>query len=385
MNVIDLRSDTVTKPTDEMRRAMYEAEVGDDVYGEDPSINRLQERAAEMLGKEAGLLTASGTMSNLVAALTHCQRGDEIVMGDQAHMFWNESAGASALAGAQVRLVPNDDQGRIDPSDLATAIRPRGNVHMPPTTLVCLENTHNRCSGGVLTPEDTKRVADIAHAAGAKVHLDGARIFNAAVSLEVPASELVKDVDDVSFCLSKALSCPVGSVLCGSKEFIEDALKWRKMVGGGMRQAGVLAAAGLVALDSMVERLADDHANARRLAHGLGQHQRPHPRRRQHPEQHSHLRRGRVPGRSRRTHRRPGPRRRQGLLPRPQLHPDGDPPPHLQRGRGRGPGSRVKGGRRTIPERLGCRCNAEVRRRLPCQLKTKIWAPLAGPYTRTKF
>ncbi len=269
MNVIDLRSDTVTKPTDEMRRAMYEAEVGDDVYGEDPSINRLQERAAEMLGKEAGLLTASGTMSNLVAALTHCQRGDEIVMGDQAHMFWNESAGASALAGAQVRLVPNDDQGRIDPGDLATAIRPRGNVHMPPTTLVCLENTHNRCSGGVLTPEDTKRVADIAHAAGAKVHLDGARIFNAAVSLEVPASELVKDVDDVSFCLSKALSCPVGSVLCGSREFIEDALKWRKMVGGGMRQAGVLAAAGLVALDSMVERLADDHANARRLAQGL--------------------------------------------------------------------------------------------------------------------
>ena len=269
MNVIDLRSDTVTKPTDEMRRAMYEAEVGDDVYGEDPSINQLQERAAELLGKEAGLLMASGTMSNLVAALTYCQRGDEIVMGDQAHMFWNESAGASALAGAQVRLVPNDDQGRIDPADLAAAIRPRGNVHMPPTTLVCLENTHNRCSGGVLTPEDTARVAEVAHAAGAKVHLDGARIFNAAVSLEVPASELVKDVDDVSFCLSKALSCPVGSVLCGSKEFIEDALKWRKMVGGGMRQAGVLAAAGLVALDSMVERLADDHANARRLAQGL--------------------------------------------------------------------------------------------------------------------
>ena len=269
MSQIDLRSDTVTKPTDEMRRAMYEAEVGDDVYGEDPSINLLQERAAAMLGKEAGLLTASGTMSNLVATLTYCHRGDEIVMGDQAHMFWNESAGASALAGAQIRLVPNDDQGRISPEDLAAVIRPRGNIHMPPTTLVCLENTHNRCSGGVMTPEDTKRVADVAHAAGAKVHLDGARIFNAAVSLEVPASELVKDVDDVSFCLSKALSCPVGSVLCGSKEFIEQALKWRKMVGGGMRQAGVLAAAGLVALDSMIERLADDHANANRLAQGL--------------------------------------------------------------------------------------------------------------------
>ena len=266
---IDLRSDTVTQPSDEMRRAMADAEVGDDVYGEDPSINRLQERAADLLGKEAGLLMASGTMSNLVAALTHCQRGDEIVMGDQAHMFWNESAGASALAGAQIRLVPNDSQGRIDPDDLQGAIRPRGNVHMPPTTLVCLENTHNRCSGGVLTPEDTKRVADVAHAAGAQVHLDGARIFNAAVALEVPAKALVEDVDDVSFCLSKGLSCPVGSVLCGSREFIEGAHKWRKMVGGGMRQAGVLAAAGLVALDTMVDRLAEDHANARRLAQGL--------------------------------------------------------------------------------------------------------------------
>ncbi len=266
---IDLRSDTVTQPSDEMRRAMADAEVGDDVYGEDPSINRLQEKAADLLGKEAGLLMASGTMSNLVAALTHCQRGDEIVMGDQAHMFWNESAGASALAGAQIRLVPNDSQGRIDPDDLRGAIRPKGNVHMPPTTLVCLENTHNRCSGGVLTPEDTKRVADVAHAAGAQVHLDGARIFNAAVALEVPAKALVEDVDDVSFCLSKGLSCPVGSVLCGSREFIAGAHKWRKMVGGGMRQAGILAAAGLVALDSMVDRLAEDHANARRLAHGL--------------------------------------------------------------------------------------------------------------------
>lgn len=269
MSVIDLRSDTVTKPTDEMRQAMASAEVGDDVFKEDPSINRLQERAAEMLGKEAGLLMASGTMSNLVAILAHCQRGDEIVMGDQAHIFWNESGGASGLAGVQVRLVHNGPQGEIDSNNLAEAIRPRGNIHTPPTTLICLENTHNRCSGGVLTPQDTKRVADVAHAAGAKVHLDGARLFNAAVSLEVPAKELVKDVDDVSFCLSKALSCPVGSVMCGSQEFIDEALRWRKMVGGGMRQAGVLAAAGLVALDSMVDRLAEDHANARRLAHGL--------------------------------------------------------------------------------------------------------------------
>jgi threonine aldolase len=269
MDVIDLRSDTLTQPTDEMRRAMAEAEVGDDVYGEDPSINQLQERSAELLGKEAGLLMASGTMSNLVAAMTHCQRGDEIIMGDQAHMFWNESGGAATLVGAQVHLVPTSPQGGLDPDDVAAAVRPRGNVHVPPTTLVCLENTHNRCSGGAMTPEDTKRVADVAHAAGAKVHLDGARLFNASVGLEVPVSELVRDVDDVSFCLSKALSCPVGSVLCGSQEFIDGARKWRKMVGGGMRQAGVLAAAGLVALDTMIDRLADDHANARRLAQGL--------------------------------------------------------------------------------------------------------------------
>ena len=269
MAVIDLRSDTVTKPTDEMRRAMAEAEVGDDVFGEDPSINRLQERAAEILGKEAGLFTASGTMSNLIATLTYCHRGDEIIMGDQAHIFWNESAGAAALAGAQPRLVPNDEQGRISPADVEAAIRPKTNIHFPPTTLVCLENTHNRCSGMVLTPEDTKGVADVAHAAGAAVHLDGARIFNAAVALEVPAEELVKDVDDVSFCLSKGLSCPVGSVICGTQEFIDQARRWRKMVGGGMRQAGVLAAAGLVAMDTMIDRLADDHANAKKLAVGL--------------------------------------------------------------------------------------------------------------------
>jgi threonine aldolase len=269
MRVIDLRSDTVTHPTDEMRRAMADAEVGDDVFAEDPSINRLQERAAELLGKEAGLLTPSGTMSNLIAGLTYCHRGDEVVMGDQAHIFWNESAGVAALAGAQLRLIPNGPQGRIEPADLEAVIRPPGNIHFPPTTLVCLENTHNRCGGGVQTPEDTGKVCEVAHAAGASVHLDGARVFNAAVTLEVPPAELVKDVDDVSFCLSKGLSCPVGSVICGSREFIDQARRWRKMVGGGMRQAGVLAAAGLVALDTMIERLAEDHARARQLAAGL--------------------------------------------------------------------------------------------------------------------
>ena len=269
MKLIDLRSDTVTQPTDEMRRAMAAAEVGDDVFGEDPSINELQERAAAVLGKEAGLLTSSGTMSNLISTLAYSSHGDEIVMGDQAHMFWNESAGQAALAGVQTRLVPNDSQGRMDPDDVAAAIRPPGNLHFPRTSMLCLENTHNRCSGGVLTPEDTKAVCDVAHEAGVPVHLDGARIFNAAIALEVPAAELVREVDDLSFCLSKSLSCPVGSVLVGSQEFIDNARRWRKMLGGGMRQAGVLAAAGLVALDTMVDRLAEDHQNARRLAHGL--------------------------------------------------------------------------------------------------------------------
>ena len=269
MKLIDLRSDTVTQPTDEMRRAMAAAEVGDDVFGEDPSINELQERAAAVLGKEAGLLTSSGTMSNLISTLAYSSHGDEIIMGDQAHMFWNESAGQAALAGVQTRLVPNDPQGRLDPEDVAAAIRPSGNLHFPRTSMLCLENTHNRCSGGVLTPEDTKSVCDAAHDAGVPVHLDGARIFNAAIALEVPAAELVREVDDLSFCLSKSLSCPVGSVLVGSREFIDNARRWRKMLGGGMRQAGVLAAAGLVALDTMVDRLAEDHQNARRLAHGL--------------------------------------------------------------------------------------------------------------------
>jgi threonine aldolase len=266
MNVIDLRSDTVTQPTDEMRRAMADAEVGDDGRGEDPTVTRLQEHAAELLGKEAGLFTASGTMGNLVATLTYCHRGDEVILGDQAHIFWSELAGMSALAGAQPRLVPNDSRGRIDPADVEAAIRPDGDL---PTALVCLENTHNRCGGQALTPEDTARVCEVAHAAGASVHLDGARIFNASVALEVPAAALVQDVDDVSFCLSKGLSSPVGSVLCGSQEFTHQARKWRKMVGGSMRQAGVLAAAGLVALDTMVDRLAEDHATARQLAQGL--------------------------------------------------------------------------------------------------------------------
>ena len=271
MKVVDLRSDTVTHPTEAMRRAMADAEVGDDVLGEDPTVNHLEQMTAEMLGKEAALFTASGTMSNLIASLTHCSRGDEVVMGSEAHMFWNEVGGAATLAGVQTRLVPNDDQGRLDPAEVAAAIRPKGNLHYPSTSLVCLENTHNRCNGGVLTEEDTKAVADVAHASGVAVHLDGARIFNAAVCLETPAAELVKDVDDVSFCLSKGLSAPAGSLICGTQDFVDRARKWRKMVGGGMRQAGVLAAAGVVALETMVDRLAEDHAHAHRLADGLAE------------------------------------------------------------------------------------------------------------------
>ena len=268
MRVVDLRSDTVTHPTPEMRQAMAEAEVGDDVYGEDPTLNRLEAMAAEMLGKEAAMFVASGTMGNLVSILTHAQRGDEIIVGDQTHIFRNEAGGASALGGVSYYTLRNDDRGMLDPDEVERAIRPN-NVHFPRTAMVAIENTHNNCGGAVLTPEDTKAIADVAHRHELPLHIDGARIFNAAVSLETPVSELVKDADSVTFCLSKGLSVPIGSIVCGSNEFIERADRWRKMVGGGMRQVGIIAAAGIVALESMVDRLAEDHANARKLAEGL--------------------------------------------------------------------------------------------------------------------
>ncbi|NWF78159.1 MAG: low-specificity L-threonine aldolase [Chloroflexi bacterium] len=270
MKVIDLRSDTITHPTPEMRRAMFEAEVGDDVYGEDPTVNRLEAMAAGIMGKEAALLTPSGTQSNLIAVLTHTHRGDEIIVGDESHILWYEVGGASTLGGVIMRAVPNDSRGRLNPDDIERAIRSK-DIHYPETKLVCLENTHNRCGGAVLTPDYTDEVCDLAHARGLKVHLDGARIFNAAIALGVPASALARNVDSVSFCLSKGLSAPVGSLLCGSKDFIERARKFRKMLGGGMRQAGIIAAAGIVALEAMIERLAEDHANAKRLAQGLAQ------------------------------------------------------------------------------------------------------------------
>jgi len=268
VSAIDLRSDTVTHPTEEMRRAMYQAEVGDDVYGEDPTVNGLEHLAAEMLGKEAALFTSSGTMSNLLAVLAQTRPGDEILLGSEAHMFWYEVGGASALGGVVMRTIANDGHGRMELDEIEGAIRDR-NIHYPPTTLLCLENTHNRCGGAVLTPDYTAAAASLAHRYGLRVHLDGARIFNAAIALGVPAGELARDVDSVGFCLSKGLSAPVGSLLCGPREFVESARKWRKMIGGGMRQAGVIAATGIVALKTMIGRLKEDHDNAQRLAGGL--------------------------------------------------------------------------------------------------------------------
>jgi threonine aldolase len=268
-DIIDLRSDTVTMPPPEMRRAMYEAELGDDVYGEDPTVNRLQERAAEITGKQAAMFVTSGTQGNLVSVLTHCSRGDEIIVGSEAHLLHYEVGGASALAGTQVRTVPNEPDGTMDIQAIAGVIRDRTDVHNPYTRLICLENTQNRCGGVVLGHGYTQAVGALAHANDAYVHLDGARLFNAAVALGIPAAEVAAGADSVTFCASKGLAAPVGSVLCGTRDFIDRAHRWRKVMGGGMRQAGVIAAGALYALDNMVERLADDHRLARTLASAL--------------------------------------------------------------------------------------------------------------------
>lgn len=266
--IIDLRSDTVTHPTPAMREAMAKAEVGDDVYGEDPTVNRLEELAAERMGKQAGLFVASGTMGNLIAVLVHCQRGEEAIMGHLGHTFLFEAGGVSALGGVFVHTLPNQPDGSIALSDLQSAIR-GADIHQPVSRLIILENTHNRCGGTVLDGEYTRRVGELAHRHGLKLHVDGARIFNAAAALQTPVSNLTDSADSVTFCLSKGLCAPVGSVLCGSKEFIAKARRVRKMLGGGMRQAGVLAAAGIVALAEMTERLIEDHHRASRLAEGL--------------------------------------------------------------------------------------------------------------------
>lgn len=267
-NYIDLRSDTLTIPTPAMREAMARAIVGDDVFGEDPTINQLQEMAAQATGKEAGLFVASGTMGNLVSMLTHCQRGEEMILGDQAHMFIYEAGSSAAVGGIHPHTVPNQPDGTLKLGDIESAIR-TDNDHFPTTRLITLENTHNRMGGTVLTAGYIQQVADLAHANHASLHIDGARIFNAAVALGVKVKQLTAPADSITFCLSKGLSAPVGSVLCGSHDFIQLARRRRKMIGGGMRQAGVLAAAGIVALEQMVDRLAEDHANARKLAEAI--------------------------------------------------------------------------------------------------------------------
>jgi len=268
MKTIDLRSDTVTLPSPAMREAIYRAELGDDVFGEDPTVNRIEKLAAERMGKEAALLVASGTMGNLVCVLTHCRRGEEVILGDMSHTFLYEAGGMSALGGVHPHTIANQPDGTMPLDEIAAAIRP-DNVHFPRTRLICLENTHNRCAGSPLTVEYTNAVASLARKRGLLLHLDGARIFNAAVALGVDVKELARAADSVTFCLSKGLAAPVGSVVCGSAEFIAEARRTRKVLGGGMRQAGIIAAAGITALEQMVDRLAEDHKNAKRLAEGI--------------------------------------------------------------------------------------------------------------------
>jgi threonine aldolase len=266
-DIIDLRSDTLTLPTPAMREAMARAEVGDDVWEEDPTVKRLEAMAAERMGQEAGLFVASGTMGNLVSVVSHTRAGQEVVLDLDSHIFNYEVGGSAVIGSVQMRPVKTA-RGFLTPEQVREALRP-ANIHVPPTGLVCLENTHNRHGGTCCTPEEIAAVAAVARGAGVPVHLDGARLFNAAVALGRPARDFARHVDSVTFCVSKGLGAPVGSVVCGSRDFIARARRTRKMVGGGMRQAGVIAAAGIVALETMVDRLAEDHANARRLAVGL--------------------------------------------------------------------------------------------------------------------
>ena len=268
MKIVDLRSDTVTQPTPAMREAMAKAEVGDDVLGEDPTVNRLQQVAAERMGKEAGLFVPSGTMGNLAAVLAHCNRGDEVILGNLSHTFLFEGGGVAALGGVVPHTLPNLPDGKLDLDDIKRAIRP-DDVHQPISRLIVLENTHNRCGGTVLSADYMRQVGDLAKDRQLKLHIDGARIFNAAVASNTPARVLAEPADSITFCLSKGLCAPVGSVLCGSAEFIYRARRIRKQLGGGMRQAGILAAAGLVALNEMVDRLSEDHRRARELANEL--------------------------------------------------------------------------------------------------------------------
>ncbi|ASK62775.1 low-specificity L-threonine aldolase [Virgibacillus phasianinus] len=265
--MIDLRSDTVTKPTKEMRQAAFEAKVGDDVYGEDPTLLELEGTAAEKLGKEAAMFVPSGTQGNQIAVLTHCQPGQEIILEAESHIFYYEGASISAFAGVQPRTIAGN-HGVMDPELVKSAIR-EDDIHMPETGLICLENTHNRAGGAIVPLDNMKEIYQIARANHVPIHLDGARLFNAAVATGIDVKAYAAQTDTVQFCLSKGLGAPVGSIIAGSNEFIKQARKWRKRLGGGLRQAGIIAAPGLVALNTMIDRLAEDHENARYLADGL--------------------------------------------------------------------------------------------------------------------
>jgi len=268
VDVVDFRSDTVTWPTPEMREAMARARVGDDVYGEDPTVNELERLAARRLGKQSGLFVASGTMGNLTAILAHAGRGDEAIVGHDAHTVLWEAGGMAALGGVFPRPLPTDEDGRMDLAAVESAVQAR-NVHLARTRLILVENTYGAKDGAPIGPDYFTAIRGVAERHGLAVHLDGARIFNAATALDLSAADLARDADSVTFCLSKGLCAPVGSVLCGSREFVERARRVRKQLGGGMRQAGILAAAGIIALEKMTERLGEDHANARALAEGL--------------------------------------------------------------------------------------------------------------------
>jgi threonine aldolase len=269
--LIDLRSDTVTQPTPAMRQAMANARVGDDVYGDDPTVNELEALAATKTGKEAGLFVPSGTMGNLIALLTHCGRGDEAILGARAHTVLYEGGGISALGGIHPRQIMEQPDGSLALEDIESVLRPADDHHQPPSRLVSIENTHNRCGGTYQTPAYLASLSAFAQAHQLATHMDGARVFNAAAAQGLGVRELTRHVDSVTFCLSKGLCAPVGSVLCGTETFIARARHYRKHLGGGMRQAGIIAAAGIVALNEMTERLREDHARARTLAEGLSE------------------------------------------------------------------------------------------------------------------
>ena len=270
MEYVDLRSDTVTKPTPEMREAMAEAEVGDDVFGDDPTVNHLEELAAEMLGKEAALFVPSGTMGNLISLMVHCQRGDEVIVGNQSHIYLNEAGGMSALGGIQPCPVQNQSDGTLALENILASIRTE-DVHHPITRLICLENTQNICGGVPLSADYTRQVGELAHANNVLLHIDGARIFNSATAQNISARELVAPADSVMFCLSKGLASPIGSVVVGTRKFLIRARHIRKMLGGGMRQVGIVAAAGIISLEKMTKRLGEDHVRAKKMADGLRQ------------------------------------------------------------------------------------------------------------------